>query len=145
MMCEGVPTSSEENKAIVREAAEAFNRNDLDAVDRLFAAHYVDHDPSRAALPSGPEGVKQAWGMFRVAFADLQAAIDDMISEGDRVAVRGTVRGTHRGELMGILPTGKRVTVELIDINRVENGKLVERWGETDMLGMMQQLASCPN
>jgi steroid delta-isomerase-like uncharacterized protein len=132
--------SAEENEAVVREAVEAFNQNDWTAVDRLFAANYVDHDPSRAALPSGPEGVKQAWGMFRVAFPDLQAAIDDVISEGDRVAVRGAVRGTHRGELMGIPPTGKRVTVELIDINRVENGKLVERWGETDMLGMMQQL-----
>lgn len=136
--------SSEENEAIVREAVEAFNQGDPEAVDRLFAADYVDHDPSRAGLPPGPDGVKQAWSMFRAAFPDLRATIDDMIAEGDRVAVRGEVRGTHRGELMGIPPTGKRVTVTLIDINRIDNGKLVERWGETDMLGMMRQLGVVP-
>lgn len=129
-----------ENKAIVQSAVEAFNRGDWDAVDRLFAADYVDHDPSRAGLPPGPEGVKQAWSMFRAAFPDLQGTIEDMITEGDKVVVRGVVRGTHQGELMGIPPTGKRVTVTLIDINRIEGGKLVERWAEQDNLGMMQQL-----
>jgi predicted ester cyclase len=136
--------SSEENEAIVRKAVEAFNRNDLDAVDRLFAAGYVDHDPSRAGLPPGPEGVKQAWSMFRTAFPDLRATIEETIAEGDRVAVRGEIHGTHRGELMGIPPTGNKVTVELIDINRIENGELVERWGEADMLGMMRQLGIVP-
>ena len=136
--------SSEENEAIVREAVEAFNRNDLDAVDRLFAADYVDHDPSRAGLPPGPQGVKQAWSTFRAAFPDLRATIDDTIAEGDRVAVRGEIHGTHRGESMGIPPTGNKVTVELIDINRIENGELVERWGEANMLGMMRQLGIVP-
>jgi predicted ester cyclase len=136
--------SSEENEAIVREAVEAFNQGDPKAVDRLFAADYVDHDPSRAGLPPGPEGVKQAWSMFRAAFPDLRATIDDSIAEGDKVAVRGKIQGTHEGELMGIPPTGSKVTVELIDINRIENGKLVERWGEADMLGMMRQLGVVP-
>jgi len=136
--------SSEENKAIVREAAEAFNRNDLDAVDRLFAADYVDRDPSRAGLPPGPDGVKQAWSMFRAAFPDLQVTVEDTIADDDKVAVRGVVRGTHQGELMGMPPTGSTVTAALIDINRIENGRLVERWRETDMLGMMQQLGVVP-
>jgi steroid delta-isomerase-like uncharacterized protein len=132
--------STDENRAIVRSAVEAFNRGDWDAVNRLFAADYVDHDPSRAGLPPGPEGVKQAWSMFRAAFPDLQGTVKDMIAEGDKVVVRGVVRGTHRGELMGIPPTGRQMTVTLIDINRIEGGKLVERWGVSDMLGMMQQL-----
>jgi steroid delta-isomerase-like uncharacterized protein len=132
--------SSEENKAVVQRAVEAFNQGDQDAVDELFAANYVDHDPSRAGLPSGPEGVKQAWGAFRAAFPDLQGTIEDMITEGDKVVVRGTISGTHQGDLMGIPPTGRRVTVTLIDVNRIEGGKLVERWGVSDMLGMMQQL-----
>jgi steroid delta-isomerase-like uncharacterized protein len=132
--------SSEENKAVVQRAVEAFNQGDQDAVDELFAANYVDHDPSRAGLPSGPEGVKQAWGAFRAAFPDLQGTIEDMITEGDKVAVRGTISGTHQGDLMGIPPTGRQVTVTLIDVNRIEGGKLVERWGVSDMLGMMQQL-----
>jgi steroid delta-isomerase-like uncharacterized protein len=132
--------SSEENKAVVRRAVEAFNQGDQDAVDELFAANYVDHDPSRAGLPTGPEGVKQAWVAFRAAFPDLQGTIEDMITEGDKVAVRGTISGTHEGDLMGIPPTGRQVRVTLIDVNRIEGGKLVERWGVSDMLGMMQQL-----
>lgn len=135
---------AEENKAIVQSAVEAFNRGDWEAVDRLFAADYLDHDPSRAGLPPGPEGVKQAWSVFRAAFPDLRGAIEDMIAEGDKVVVRGVVRGTHRGELMGVPPTGKQVTVTLIDINRIEGGKLVERWAEQDNLGMMQQLGVIP-
>jgi steroid delta-isomerase-like uncharacterized protein len=137
--------SREENEAIVQEAVEAFNRGDIEAVDRLFAASYVDHDPSRAGLPSGPEGVKQAWGMLRAAFPDLRGVIDAMVAEGDKVAVRGTFQGTHEGELMGVPPTGQRVTITLIDINRIENGKLVERWGQADMLGMMRQLGVVPS
>jgi steroid delta-isomerase-like uncharacterized protein len=136
--------SAEENKAIIQSVEEALNRGDWDAVDRLFAASYVDHDPSRAGLPPGPEGVKQAWSMFRAAFPDLQVTIEDMIAEGDKVAVRGVVRGTHQGELMGIPPTGKQVTATLIDVNRIESGKLVERWAEQDNLGMMQQLGVIP-
>jgi steroid delta-isomerase-like uncharacterized protein len=136
--------SADENKAIVQSAVEAFNRGDWDAVDRLFAVDYVDHDPSRAGLPPGPEGVKQAWSMFRAALPDLQGAIEDMIAEGDKVVVRGVVRGTHQGELMGIPPTGRQVTVTLIDINRIEGDKLVERWAEQDNLGMMQQLGVIP-
>lgn len=135
---------SEENKAIIQSAVEAFNQGDIEAVDRLFAPDYVDHDPSRASLPSGPESVRQAWSMLRAAFPDFRVTVDDMIAEGDRVAVRGVASGTHRGELMGIPPTGKRVRVALIDINHIENGRLVERWGETDMLGMMRQLGAIP-
>ena len=136
--------STEENKALVQRAVDAFNQGDWTAVDQLFAPSYVDHDPSRAGLPPGPEGVKQAWRMFRAAFPDLTATIEDMIAEGDTVAVRGTVYGTHQGELLGIPPTGKPVTVTLIDINRFEDGKLVERWAETDMLGLLQQLGAMP-
>jgi predicted ester cyclase len=136
--------STEENEAIVREIVEAFNRGDHEAVDRLFAATYVDHDPSRAGLPLGPEGVKQAWGILRAAFPDLRGVIDGMVTEGDKVALRGTFQGTHAGELMGVSPTGQRVTITLIDINRIENGKLAERWGQADMLGMMRQLGVAP-
>jgi steroid delta-isomerase-like uncharacterized protein len=136
--------STEENTALVRRAVEAFNRGDGDAVEELFAADYVDYDPSRAALPPGPEGVTQAWQMMRAAFPDLEATIDDLIAEGDRVAVRGHIHGTHDGELMGIPPTGKRVTIALIDINRIADGRLAERWAVVDMLGLLQQLGAIP-
>jgi steroid delta-isomerase-like uncharacterized protein len=135
---------SEENKAVAKELVEVFNRGDLDALDRLVAADFVDHDPSRASLPPGPEGIKQAWSMFRAAFPDLRGEVTDMVAEGDMVAVRAEMRGTHRGELMGIPPTGNRITITLLDINRLRDGKLVERWAQADMLGMMQQLGVVP-
>ncbi len=136
--------SAEENKAVAQRAVEAFNQDDLAAVDQLFTPNYIDHDPSRAGLPPGPEGVRLAWSMFRAAFPDMQVTIEDMVAEGDKVAVRGAIRGTHQGELLGIPPTGKQVTVPLIDINRIEAGKLAERWGQADMLGLMQQLGVIP-
>ncbi len=136
--------STDENKAVIQRAVDAFNQGDWAAVDHLFAPHYIDHDRSRAGLPPGPEGVKQAWRMFRAAFPDLTGTIEAMVAEGDTVAVRGTMRGTHQGELLGIPPTGTRVTVTLIDINRIEDGKLIERWTETDMLGLLQQLGGVP-
>jgi predicted ester cyclase len=136
--------SVEANEALVRRAVEAFNGDDGAAVDDLFALNYVDHDRSRAGLPVGPAGVKQAWGMLRAAFPDLRVTIEEVIAEGDRVAVRGVIRGTHRGDLMGIPPTGKAVTMALIDINRIEGGQLVERWGEADTLGLLQQLGVIP-
>lgn len=135
---------TEEHKALVRRVVEAFNQNDWDAVDELFAPDYVDHDRSRVGLPPGPAGVKQAWGMLRAAFPDLRATIKDVIAEGDQVAVRGAICGTHRGELMGIAPTGEVVTMALIDINRIADGRLAERWGEADMLGLLQQLGVIP-
>lgn len=133
-----------EHKALIHRTVDAFNLGDWDAVDRLFAPDYVDHDPYRANLPPGPAGVKQAWTGFRAAFPDLHATIEDLIAEGDKVAVRGAIRGTHLGELMGIPPTGKRVTMTLIDVNRIGGGKLAERWAEADMLGMLQQLGVVP-
>ena len=131
-----------QNEAIVRRAVAAFNRGDLDAVDELFAEDYVDHDRYRSGLPPGPAGVKQAWQMFRCAFPDLQATIADLVAEGDRVAVRGVIRGTHGGELMGIPATGRQVTVTLIDVNRIADGRLVERWAEADTFGLLGQLGA---
>jgi predicted ester cyclase len=74
------------------------------------------------------------------AFPDLQITVEDMVAEGDKVAVRWRLRATHQGEFMGIPPTGNQVTMTGIDINRLEGGRLVERWGNEDMLGLLQQL-----
>ena len=136
--------STAENSAICRRAVEAFNRGDFDAVEVIFTRDYVDHDPARAHLPPGPEGVRQAWSTIRSAFPDMEATIEEMVAEGDKVAVRGMIRGTHQGELMSIPPTGRCVEVHLIDINRVEDGRLAERWGLADMLGLLQQLGVAP-
>ena len=83
-------------------------------------------------------------GMFFSAFPDLHSTIDQLIAEGDIVAGRMTTTGTHRGEFMGIPPTGKRVTFSEIHIVRIADGKAVEHWGNSDDLGMMQQLGVIP-
>jgi len=137
--------SVEENKAILRRMYEEIhNKGNLAAADEFVASEFVDHNPPGPGVPPGPEGVKQGLGMFRAAFSDFHATIEDMIAEGDKVVARLTITGTHKGEFMGIAPTGKQVTVGVIDIVRIAGGKMVERWGQEDMLGMMQQLGIVP-
>jgi predicted ester cyclase len=82
---------------------------------------------------------------MKQAFPDAMVIPEAMVAEGDKVAVRFTVRGTHRGEFMGIAPTGKEVVVQGMDINRMANGKIVERWGIADSLSMLQQLGVIPS
>jgi predicted ester cyclase len=82
--------------------------------------------------------------MLRSAFPDFHATIDDIIAEGDKVVLRQTWTGTHKGEFMGIPPTGKRVSFGVIDIIRVDGDKCVEHWGQMDNAGLMQQLGAVP-
>ncbi len=136
--------STEQNKAIVRRVYEIFNAQDLDALDELAAPNFVDHNPSPGQAP-GLEGTKQAFRMFFAAFPDFQITVEDMIAEGDKVVARVRVTGTHQGEFMGIPATGVQFTQTGIDIVRIANGKGVERWGEFDNLGLMQQLGVIPS
>ena len=134
--------STEENKAMIRRVGEVFNQGDLAVVDEVMAADYVHHGPFGEF--KGPEGFKQMVTMFRTAFPDLNMTIEDMVAEGDKVASRLTLRGTHKGEYMGIAATGKQVTVTEIVISRFAGGKEVEAWGSPDLMGMMQQLGVVP-
>ena len=136
--------SIEENKAVFRRIYEEFlNQGNFDVGKDLFVTNYVNHfiPPGQ---PQGLEGQTEFIAGFRAAFPDVQFTIEDMIAEGDKVVGRVTWRGTHQGELMGIQPTGKKVTVEGIDIIRFAGGKAVENWFSGDTLGMMQQLGAIP-
>lgn len=138
-------TTTEENKAAsLRAKEELFNRGNLDVAEELFAPDFVYHEPGGEDW-HGPEGVKEYVTMMRAAFPDLHLTIEDQAAEGDRVAYRWTARGTHRGELMGIPPTDRRVTVAGIAIARFSNGKTEEMWESYDALGMMQQLGVVPS
>jgi predicted ester cyclase len=77
---------------------------------------------------------------FRTAFPDIQIAVEEVIAEGDHIAFRSTMRGTHNGELLGIAPTGKQVAVGLIDVIRVKDGKFAEQWGGPDLFDLLRQL-----
>lgn len=136
---------SEQNKTIVRRSFEdLFTKGQLDVADQIFDPSYVGHDPALPKEMHGPEEFKQFVRMYRTAFPDLQLIVEGQIAEGDMVATRFTARGTHRGELMGIPPSGKKVTVTGISIDRLLNGKSVESWTNYDVMSMLQQIGVIP-
>jgi steroid delta-isomerase-like uncharacterized protein len=108
------------------------------------APDYVNHSPGIPGQPEGPEGIKAVVSMFRSGMPDLRVNIDDMIAEGDRVAVRYKIEGTREGELFGVPPTGRRLSIESCTVERVSDGKIREHWRVTDTLDMMQQLGAIP-
>jgi steroid delta-isomerase-like uncharacterized protein len=136
--------TTEENKAIAHRIIDIFNTGNLTEANELIAAEAVDHQ-AMPGLPPGHEGFKQMVAMFRAAFPDLRCDVEDTLAEGDKVVIRSTMRGTHQGEFMGIPPTDKQFTASVIDIIRFDNGQAVEHWGNSDDLGMMQQLGVIPS
>jgi steroid delta-isomerase-like uncharacterized protein len=131
---------SEENKAIIRRfVEEAFNEGNLDVADEVYAPDFVSHE-STGPVGRDPEYVKQFVGTYRGAFPDGHTTFEDVIAEGDRVAYRWSFRGTHRGELMGIPPTGKEVTITGITVERISGGRIEEEWNNFDRLGLLRQL-----
>ena len=127
--------SLEENKAIVRRFVEAYNKRNLDLFDDLLAPDYFDHTSK-----VGVEGLKQLMNMAFKAFPDFHETIEDIIAEGDKVWARITFTGTHTGEFMGIAPTGKKITTEMVDIFRIVNGKLVEYRDVNNNLDYLKKL-----
>jgi len=138
---------SEENKAIIRRVIdEVLNgQGNLDVADELFAPDYVGHNPASPVDTRGPEGVKGFASMFRSAFPDVHFSVEDQVAEGDKAVTRWRGSGTHQGNLMGLAPTGNRVSFVGITINRLEDGKVAEEWQIFDALGMMQQLGAIPS
>ena len=117
------------------------NKGNLNFIDEVTDPNFVSHDPSSPEdMGGGVEGTRRFTEMYRNAFPDIQMSVEDMIAEGDKVVTRWTVRATHQGELMGIPPSGKRVEVTGISIDRIEGGKFLETWCNYDALGIMQQL-----
>ena len=136
--------SSEQNKAIVRRAFEEPWKGNLDVVDDLVASDYVGHDPASPAPLRGPEGVKEFISTYRAAFPDARITVEQQLAEGNFVTTRWSGRGTHEGELMGIQPTGKQVTVSGLTISRLVGGKIVEEFQNWDTFGMLQKLDAIP-
>jgi steroid delta-isomerase-like uncharacterized protein len=128
---------SEENKALALRSWEAPNNPDI--IDEVYAADLVWHDPDQEIR--GHEEAKQFIAMYTTAFPDLNATVEDVIAEGDKVVTRWTIRGTHQGEIEEFgPPTGKQAELEGITIHRIEGGKIVEEWNRYDNLSLMQQL-----
>ena len=132
--------SLEENKAIVRRFMDEYNKRNLDIFEELVAPDYYDH----IFQQKGRENLKQLFTMAFKAFPDWYEAIEDIIAEGNKVWVRVRATGTHTGEwnLFGAIlpPTGKKTTIMMVFIWRIENGKLVEGWEVDDNLEFLKQL-----
>ena len=138
-------TDTEANKELVQAfIQELFTKGDLDAVDRYLAPNFVNHDPPFPGAPDGPDGMRQAAALFRQALPDWHSDLHQLVAEDDIVVERFTASGTHQGELMGVPGTGKTITLPGINIFRVSEGKIVERWGQLDQLGLLHQLGLTP-
>jgi predicted ester cyclase len=131
--------SIEENKEIIRRYQEIYNRNDLDALGEVVSENLLT-PRIMPGIPTGMEGAKAAHRIMLAGFPDYQTTIDDLFAEGDKVAARITMSGTNTGSFMGSSPTGRRVSFTGIYIARIENGKIVEHWGEEDGISLLQQL-----
>ena len=135
-----------ENKALVQRMVDLIqNHQQLDRMADFFEPNFVnhlDHDP--AAPLNSIEKAQQVFRQMFAAFPDLRVTIQHQVAEGDTVMTHKIFQGTHLGPFMGVTPSGKPVTFGVIDILRLENGKIVEHWAIQDRLGMMQQLGLLP-
>ena len=135
--------STEENKAVVHRYFEEQSKRNWAGIEELFAPDYVIHGAPPGISPDLAD-LRQLITAFWTAFPDEHAVVEELIAEGDKVVSRVTVRGTHRGDFMGIPPTGKQIRWTAIAIDRIKDGKFVEGWANTDDLGLMQQLGVIP-
>jgi steroid delta-isomerase-like uncharacterized protein len=136
-------TAQEQNKQLVRQFFDAFDRQDTEVMDQLVSSsNYSLHFSGMP--PTDWNGTKQFSAAFYSAFPDLRHNIVDMVAEGDKVAIRLNVSGTHKGELQGIPPTGKKVSFGAMDFITLIDGKIAEDWLNADIMGLMQQIGAIP-
>ncbi len=136
---------SEHNKAIVsRYYEEVWNLGRLEVIDKVISEHFMGHRSSDLDYV-GPESIRDSVNALCGAFPDGKFTIDDVIAEGDKVAIRFTVHATHMGPFRNIPPTGKQIVITGMRIYRIVDEKIVERWECIDQLGLMQQLSAIPS
>jgi predicted ester cyclase len=129
------------NGLLRRYISEVWDKADPTRVDEFLAPNYRRHlTPSTEPLTLA--GQTKLLAGFRAAFPDVRLTLEDVVVQGDRVAFRSTMRGTHQGTFQGIAPTGKQVEVSLLDLIRIENGRFAEQWGGPNVLDLLQQLGA---
>ncbi len=133
--------SKELNKESQKKFGDAINSGNLEQLRDLVAPNVKDHDPAPNQGP-GPQGYIDFFTMMRNAFPDMQTEVEHMVVDDENVAFAYTLTGTHKGDFMGISGSGKSVKVRGMQISRFKDGKLVERWGSTDELGILKQIGA---
>ena len=131
--------STEENKALFLRYQDALRAKNPDDLRAVLTADFIGHDLP-PGFPPGPESLIRYRTKVNESFPDQKIVVEDLLAVDDRVVARLTMTQTHQGEYMGIAGTGKSITVELIEIARIENGKVAERWAKLDFLSFLRQL-----
>jgi steroid delta-isomerase-like uncharacterized protein len=136
--------SLEQNKALMRKyIEEAWNKGDLDFIDKNFSADFVNHG-TFPGQSTDRDGVKWVISNIRNAIPNVHFTIEDMIAEGDKVVTRWLAKGTHKGDFMGTKPTGNKISVSATVIDRIKDGKVIEHWANRDDLSFLQQVGLIP-
>jgi len=130
--------STEQNEAVIDRVLVLIDERNLDEAFELYALDYIYHGP--AGDLSGRDGIRGLWEVFLAGFPDLHSTVLDTISEGNKVVLRWQIDGTHTGDFLGVPPSGNKITLDVTEIFRIENGQLVEAWDQWDRLGLMQQI-----
>lgn len=133
--------SKEQNASALGKFAEAVNTEKYELFNEVVAADSVDHDPGPGQVP-GPEGYRALFTQMRSAFPDMKVELAAVVADEEAIAFAYTFTGTQQGSLMGVPATGKKVTIRGLQISKFRNGKMVERWGSSDQLGMLQQIGA---
>ena len=132
--------TTDDNKQLVREYFRAFLQRDEAWWRAHIAPSFVRHDPGLPFEVRGPEGIRQLADALLPGIPDMELPIEDLVTEGEKVLARLRVKGTHRGELMGLPATGKRIDIAVLDLFQIRDGVLIEHWALLDNLGMLRQL-----
>jgi steroid delta-isomerase-like uncharacterized protein len=133
--------SKDQNAAALVKFAEAVNTGKYELFDEVVAPNCVDHDPAPAQAP-GPKGYRDLFTAMRTAFPDMKVDLAALVADEESIAFAYTFQGTHNGPLMGIPATGKKVTMRGMQLSKFRDGKMVERWGSSDQLGMLRQIGA---
>jgi steroid delta-isomerase-like uncharacterized protein len=133
--------AKQDNIRTQEEFGAAVSEGKLDKIRELMTPNVLDHDPAPGQGP-GPEGFIRFFENFRAAFPDLKVTGEHIVVDDDNIAVAYTLTGTHKGTFMGVPPTGRKISARGVQIARFENGKIAERWGSSDELGILRQIGA---
>jgi len=133
--------TKQDNLAIQEKFGNAVNSGKLELLRDVVAQDVVDHDPAPDQGP-GPEGYIRMFADLRTSFPDLAVSVDQIVMDDDKIAIAYMITGTQKGEFLGVAPTGRKIHARGVQIARFRDGKMVERWGSSDQLGILQQIGA---
>ncbi|MFC5521078.1 ester cyclase [Polaromonas jejuensis] len=137
--------TTEANKVTMHRFVEFINTANEKLAEELISIDAIFHVPGQPEPMRGPVGYLTIIGMMRAGFPDIQWVLDELVVEGEKVAARFTMRGTHQGTFFGVPPSGRKIVVQAMNFYRLSDGKFVEEHGQPDMLGLLQQIGAVPS